>query len=92
MGVSNEDSCAVADWNMVTTYGKLSIVIFAAWAGTGGGVVAGLACGCVMQALVSQCADLMQDFRTAHLVETFFPYSLLSKILHIPNTYGLKAV
>ena len=50
-------------------YGKLCIVIFAAWGGAdGGGIIAGLAVCTVMQTIVGCCSDLMQDFRTGFLV------------------------
>ena len=52
------------------TAGKLCIVIFAAWGGDNGGIVAGLAVCTIMQTIVGVCADLMQDFKTALLVST----------------------
>lgn len=48
--------------------GKLCIVIFAAWGGDNGGIIAGLAVCTIMQTIVGACADLMQDFKTGLLV------------------------
>jgi len=64
----NAYGCGLTDWSLVTTYGKLAIFIFGAWAGKdGGGVLAGLATCGVMMAIVSTAADLMQDFKTGYL-------------------------
>ncbi|KAJ7570556.1 hypothetical protein O6H91_01G125500 [Diphasiastrum complanatum] len=45
------------------TYGKLGLFMFAAWVGSNGGVIAGLAACGVMMSIVSTAADLMQDFK-----------------------------
>ncbi|CAL9753400.1 unnamed protein product [Musa acuminata subsp. burmannicoides] len=64
----NAYGCGLTDWNMASTYGKLAIFIFGAWAGAShSGVLAGLAsCGVVM-CTVCTASDLMQDFRTGYL-------------------------
>ena len=58
----------LSDWSLLTTYGKLCILIFSAWGGKDGGIVAGLCVCTIMQTIVGCCADLMQDFKTSHLV------------------------
>lgn len=63
----NSYGAGLTDWSLASSYGKLAIFIFAAWAGSNGGVVAGLvACG-VMMSIVCTASDLMQDFRTGYL-------------------------
>ncbi|XP_074581563.1 putative metal-nicotianamine transporter YSL12 [Curcuma longa] len=64
----NAYGCGLTDWNMASTYGKLAIFIFGAWAGGHhGGVLAGLAACGVMLSIVSTASDLMQDFKTGYL-------------------------
>ncbi|WOL16869.1 putative metal-nicotianamine transporter YSL12 [Canna indica] len=64
----NAYGCGLTDWNMASTYGKLAIFIFGAWAGAhNGGVVAGLAACGVMLSIVATASDLMQDFKTGYL-------------------------
>jgi len=64
----NAYGCGLTDWSLVTTYGKLAIFIFGAWAGKDHeGIVAGLATCGAMMAIVSTAADLMQDFKTGYL-------------------------
>lgn len=42
-------AAGLTDWDMASMYGKLCIFAFAAWAGSNGGVIAGLAiCGVVL--------------------------------------------
>ncbi|CAK9882752.1 unnamed protein product [Sphagnum jensenii] len=63
----NAYGTGLTDWSLGTTYGKLGLFVFAGWAGSNGGVMAGLAgCG-VMLSIVSTASDLMQDFRTGYL-------------------------
>ncbi|RWW60531.1 hypothetical protein BHE74_00032463, partial [Ensete ventricosum] len=64
----NAYGCGLTDWNLASTYGKLAIFVFGAWAGADhGGVLAGLAaCGLVMS-VVATASDLMQNFRTGYL-------------------------
>ncbi|KMZ58473.1 Yellow stripe 1A transporter [Zostera marina] len=73
----NAYGAGLTDMNMAYNYGKLSLFILAAWAGNdNGGVVAGLVgCGLV-KSVVSISADLMHDFKTAHLTLTS-PRSML---------------
>lgn len=64
----NAYGTGLTDWSLVTTYGKLAIFAFGAWAGaSNGGVLAGLAACGVMMSIVSTAADLMQDFKTGYL-------------------------
>ncbi|KAA3468509.1 putative metal-nicotianamine transporter YSL7 [Gossypium australe] len=63
----NAYGAGLTDWSLASTYGKLAIFTIGAWAGTNGGVLAGLiACG-VMMNIVSTASDLMQDFKTGYL-------------------------
>ncbi|KAH9325624.1 hypothetical protein KI387_005802, partial [Taxus chinensis] len=68
LGFCNAYGCGLTDWSLASTYGKLALFIFGAWAGKDdGGVIAGLAgCG-VMMSIVSTASDLMQDFKTGYL-------------------------
>ncbi|KAL4186159.1 hypothetical protein AMTRI_Chr09g32400 [Amborella trichopoda] len=64
----NAYGAGLTDWSLASTYGKLAIFIFGAWAGAAhGGVVAGLAACGVMMGIVSTASDLMQDFKTGYL-------------------------
>ncbi|XP_042384557.1 probable metal-nicotianamine transporter YSL12 isoform X3 [Zingiber officinale] len=64
----NAYGCGLTDWNMASTYGKLAIFVFGAWAGAHhGGVLAGLASCGVMMSIVATASDLMQDFKTGYL-------------------------
>ncbi|KAL6633872.1 hypothetical protein ACP70R_026543 [Stipagrostis hirtigluma subsp. patula] len=77
LGFSNSYGAGLTDINMGYSYGKVGLFIFAAWAGRDDGVVAGLVgCGLVKQ-LVLISADLMHDFKTAHLTLTS-PRSMLA--------------
>ncbi|KAL4351701.1 hypothetical protein GQ457_06G013370 [Hibiscus cannabinus] len=59
--------CNAYGCGLTSTYGKLAIFTIGAWAGSHGGVLAGLvACG-VMMDIVSTASDLMQDFKTGYL-------------------------
>jgi OPT family oligopeptide transporter len=64
----NAYGMGLSDWSLLTTYGKLAILIFAAW-GSGGNsaIIGGLAMCGVMQVIVGSAADLMQDFKTGFL-------------------------
>ena len=63
----NAYGCGLTDWSLGSTYGKLSIFTIGAWAGSHGGVLAGLAACGVMMNIVSTASDLMQDFKTGYL-------------------------
>ncbi|KAG2573465.1 probable metal-nicotianamine transporter YSL12 [Panicum virgatum] len=64
----NAYGMGLTDWSLASTYGKLAIFIFGAWAGaSNGGVLVGLAACGVMMSIVSTAADLMQDFKTGYL-------------------------
>ncbi|ERN09452.1 hypothetical protein AMTR_s00029p00090440 [Amborella trichopoda] len=64
----NAYGSGLTDWSLASTYGKLAIFIFGAWAGAAhGGVLAGLAACGVMMSIVSTASDLMQDFKTGYL-------------------------
>ncbi|KAL6634843.1 hypothetical protein ACP70R_027514 [Stipagrostis hirtigluma subsp. patula] len=77
LGFSNSYGTGLTDVNMGYNYGKVALFVFAAWAGRDDGVVAGLVgCGLVKQ-LVLISADLMHDFKTAHLTLTS-PRSMLA--------------
>ncbi|KAG8060058.1 hypothetical protein GUJ93_ZPchr0002g24781 [Zizania palustris] len=76
LGFSNAYGTGLTDMNMSYNYGKIALFIFAAWGGRDNGVIAGLVgCGIVKQ-LVQVSADLMHDFKTAHLTSTS-PRSML---------------
>ncbi|KAH7387905.1 hypothetical protein KP509_16G047800 [Ceratopteris richardii] len=67
LGFCNAYGCGLTDWSLASTYGKLGLFIFSAWAGSHGGVLVGLvSCG-VMMVIVACSADLMQDFKTGYL-------------------------
>ncbi|KAG0578467.1 hypothetical protein KC19_4G025400 [Ceratodon purpureus] len=63
----NAYGMGLTDWSLASTYGKLALFIFGAWAGTHGGVLVGLAMCGVMMPIASTAADLMQDFKTGYL-------------------------
>ncbi|KAK3144204.1 hypothetical protein QOZ80_4AG0310030 [Eleusine coracana subsp. coracana] len=64
----NAYGSGLTDWSLASTYGKLAIFIFGAWAGaSNGGVLVGLAACGVMMSIVSTASDLMQDFKTGYL-------------------------
>jgi OPT family oligopeptide transporter len=63
----NAYGSGLTDWSLASTYGKLAIFTIGAWAGTHGGVIAGLAACGVMMNIVSTASDLMQDFKTGYL-------------------------
>eukprot|EP00249_Psilotum_nudum_P019051 c27075_g2_i1 orf=94-2274(+) len=67
LGFCNAYGMGLTDWNLASTYGKLGLFIFSAWAGRNGGVIVGLASCGVMMVIVSCAADLMQDFKTGYL-------------------------
>ncbi|PUZ76821.1 hypothetical protein GQ55_1G320800 [Panicum hallii var. hallii] len=77
LGFSNSYGAGLTDINMGYSYGKVALFVVAAWAGRDDGVVAGLVgCGLVKE-LVLISADLMHDFKTAHLTMTS-PRSMLA--------------
>jgi OPT family oligopeptide transporter len=64
----NAYGSGLTDWSLASTYGKLAIFVFGAWAGLPhGGVLVGLAACGVMMSIVSTASDLMQDFKTGYL-------------------------
>lgn len=63
----NAYGCGLTDWSLASTYGKLAIFVIGAWAGSNGGVLAGLAACGIMMNIVSTASDLMQDFKTGYL-------------------------
>uniref|UniRef100_A0ACD5V5W7 Uncharacterized protein n=1 Tax=Avena sativa TaxID=4498 RepID=A0ACD5V5W7_AVESA len=64
----NAYGCGLTDWSLASTYGKVGIFVFGAWAGAShGGVLVGLAACGVMMNIVGTAADLMQDFKTGYL-------------------------
>ncbi|XP_006648859.2 probable metal-nicotianamine transporter YSL14 [Oryza brachyantha] len=64
----NAYGSGLTDWSLASTYGKLAIFVFGAWAGLShGGVLVGLAACGVMMSIVSTASDLMQDFKTGYL-------------------------
>ncbi|RVW14322.1 putative metal-nicotianamine transporter YSL7 [Vitis vinifera] len=69
MAFCNAYGRGLTDWSLASTYGKFAIFTIGAWAGAAhGGVVAGLAACGVMMNIVSTTSDLMQDFKTGHLI------------------------
>jgi len=77
LGFSNSYGAGLTDINMGYSYGQLALFVLAAWAGRDDRIVAGLVgCGLVKQ-LVLISADLMHDFKTAHLTLTS-PRSMLA--------------
>lgn len=76
LAFSNAYGAGLTDMNMAYNYGKVSLFIFAAWAGKDSGVVAGLVgCG-VIKSMATISADLMHDLKTGHLTLTS-PRSML---------------
>lgn len=63
----NAYGAGLTDWNLASSYGKLGLFVFSAWAGAQGGVLVGLAVCGVMMSIVNMASDLMQDFRTGYL-------------------------
>ncbi|KAL8550041.1 hypothetical protein ACS0TY_008754 [Phlomoides rotata] len=63
----NAYGCGLTDWSLASTYGKLAIFVIGAWAGSSGGVLAGLAACGVMMNIVSTASDLTQDFKTGYM-------------------------
>ncbi|KAL6651069.1 hypothetical protein ACP70R_009994 [Stipagrostis hirtigluma subsp. patula] len=67
----NAYGVGLTDWSLASTYGKLAIFTFGAWAGKShGGVLVGLAACGIMMNIVSTAADLMQDFKTGYMTLT----------------------
>uniref|UniRef100_A0A0D9W7B6 Uncharacterized protein n=1 Tax=Leersia perrieri TaxID=77586 RepID=A0A0D9W7B6_9ORYZ len=68
MAFCNAYGSGLTDWSLATTYGKLAIFVFGAWAGAShGGVLVGLAACGVMMNIVGTASDLMQDFKTGYM-------------------------
>ncbi|PUZ48101.1 hypothetical protein GQ55_7G218700 [Panicum hallii var. hallii] len=68
LALRNAYGMGLTDWSLASTYGKLAIFIFGAWAGKShSGVLVGLAACGIMMNIVSTAADLMQDFKTGYM-------------------------
>ncbi|KAG8071646.1 hypothetical protein GUJ93_ZPchr0006g43569 [Zizania palustris] len=76
LGFANSYGTGLTDINMGYNYGKIALFVFAAWAGKGNGVIAGLVVGTMVKQLVLVSADLMHDLKTGHLTLTS-PRSML---------------
>jgi OPT family oligopeptide transporter len=64
----NAYGMGLTDWSLASTYSKLAIFVFGAWAGKPqSGVLVGLAACGIMMSIVSTAADLMQDFKTGYM-------------------------
>jgi OPT family oligopeptide transporter len=64
----NAYGSGLTDWSLASSYGKVGIFVFGAWAGAShGGVLVGLAACGVMMNIVGTAADLMQDFKTGYM-------------------------
>ncbi|KAJ8605336.1 hypothetical protein CTAYLR_002389 [Chrysophaeum taylorii] len=55
--------------NVASSCGKVMIMLFAAWYGSGGHEVQTLALGALSIAVIDQALDLVRDFKTAHLLD-----------------------
>lgn len=82
----NAYGCGLTDWSLASTYGKLAIFVIGSWAGTHGGVLAGLAACGVMMNIVSTASDLMQDFKTGYLTLASPRSMFISQV--IGTSYG----
>ncbi|MCO5576764.1 hypothetical protein L7F22_030583 [Adiantum nelumboides] len=81
LGFCNAYGSGLTDWSLISSYGKLFLFIFSAWAGRQGGVIVGLvSCG-LMMVIVSSAADLMQDFKTGFLTLASPRSMLASQVL-----------
>ncbi|KAH7284399.1 hypothetical protein KP509_34G052800 [Ceratopteris richardii] len=81
LGFCNAYGSGLTDWSLISSYGKLFLFIFSAWAGKNGGVIVGLvSCG-LMMVIVSSAADLMQDFKTGYLTLASPRSMLASQVL-----------
>ena len=81
LGFSNAYGTGLTDINTSYNYGKIALFIFAAWGGKDNGVIAGLVgCGIVKQ-LMQVSAELMHDFKTAHLTLTSPRSMLLGQVI-----------
>lgn len=56
--------------NPLSNYGKITVLIIAAWAGPQGGILASLAVCGVASAVAGAAAELMQDFKTSWITMT----------------------
>ena len=96
MAFCNSYGMGLTDWSLASTYGKLALFIFGAWAGKNDGVLVGLAlCGVVMP-VAATAADLMQDFKTGYLTlsspRSMFISQLLGALIGCilaPSTFWL---
>ncbi|KAI5068128.1 hypothetical protein GOP47_0016473 [Adiantum capillus-veneris] len=81
LGFCNAYGSGLTDWSLISSYGKLFLFIFSAWAGREGGIIVGLvSCG-LMMVIVSSAADLMQDFKTGYLTLASPRSMLASQVL-----------
>uniref|UniRef100_A0A0D6QU75 Uncharacterized protein n=2 Tax=Araucaria cunninghamii TaxID=56994 RepID=A0A0D6QU75_ARACU len=83
----NAYGTGLTDQNLAYNYGKVSLFLFAAWAGRdhGGVLVSLVLCGTV-KSLVQTAADLMHDFKTGHLTLSSPRSMFISQL--IGNTMG----
>jgi OPT family oligopeptide transporter len=71
LAFANAYGAGLTDWNMASLYGKLIILIFAAWGGVdNAGVTSGLAVCGIGFASIAAASDLMQDFKTGYLTSS----------------------
>ncbi|XVF13888.1 hypothetical protein REPUB_Repub09cG0008000 [Reevesia pubescens] len=77
----NSYGTGLTDCNLTSTYGKIGLFIIASLVGSDGGVMAGLAACGVMMSIVSNAADLMQDFKTGYLTLSSAKSMFVSQIL-----------
>jgi OPT family oligopeptide transporter len=71
LAFANAYASGLTDWNMASLYGKLIILIFAAWGGVdNAGVTSGLAVCGIGFASIAAASDLMQDFKTGYLTSS----------------------
>ncbi|XP_020207557.1 probable metal-nicotianamine transporter YSL7 [Cajanus cajan] len=82
---------------MASTYGRMAIITFSAWAGSShGGVIAGLtACGMVMNIMFTG-SDMIQEFKTGYMTLTSLKNMFISQVIGViigsilsPFTYWL---
>ncbi|ONK58855.1 uncharacterized protein A4U43_C08F430 [Asparagus officinalis] len=81
LGFCNAYGDGLTDMNMAYNYGKVALFIIAAWAGKDSGVVAGLVVCGLVKSVVYIGADLMHDFKTAHLTLTSSRAMIISQAI-----------
>lgn len=92
----NAYGAGLTDWSLASNYGKLFLFIFASWAGSQGGILAGLATCGVAMTIVASASDLMQDFKTGYLTlsspRSMFVSQLVGGIMGVfiaPGTFWM---